>query len=32
MSLCKIVPDASVAKEILDEMVVANKDYWPELK
>lgn len=32
MSLCKIVPDASVAKTILDEMVIANKDYWPVLK
>jgi maltose-6'-phosphate glucosidase len=32
MSLCKIVPDASVAKDILDEMIIANKDYWPELK
>ena len=30
-SLCKIVPDAGVAKDILDDMVVANKDYWPEL-
>ncbi|MFD1485134.1 6-phospho-alpha-glucosidase [Lacticaseibacillus baoqingensis] len=32
MSLCKIVPDAQVAKDILDEMIVANKDFWPELK
>jgi len=31
-SLCKIVPDAGVAKDILDDMVVANKDFWPELK
>ncbi|ALB27905.1 6-phospho-alpha-glucosidase [Companilactobacillus heilongjiangensis] len=31
-SLCKIVPDAGVAKDILDEMIVANKEYWPELK
>jgi Alpha-galactosidases/6-phospho-beta-glucosidases, family 4 of glycosyl hydrolases len=31
-SLCKIVPDAGIAKDILDEMIVANKDYWPELK
>lgn len=31
-SLCKIVPDAGIAKDILDDMVVANKDYWPELK
>ncbi|UTC09549.1 6-phospho-alpha-glucosidase [Latilactobacillus curvatus] len=32
MSLCKIVPDAGVAREILDEMIEANKDFWPELK
>jgi maltose-6'-phosphate glucosidase len=31
MSLCKIVPDAAVAKVILDELIVANRDYWPEL-
>lgn len=31
-SLCKIVPDAGVAKDILDDMIVANKDFWPELK
>ncbi|RMW51194.1 6-phospho-alpha-glucosidase [Lactiplantibacillus pentosus] len=31
-SLCKIVPDAGIAKDILDDMIVANKDYWPELK
>ncbi|ATO47439.1 hypothetical protein C5L30_000080 [Companilactobacillus farciminis] len=31
-SLCKIVPDAGIAKDILDEMIVANKDFWPELK
>ncbi|UZD27676.1 6-phospho-alpha-glucosidase (plasmid) [Lacticaseibacillus paracasei] len=31
-SLCKIVPDAGIAKDILDDMVVANKEYWPELK
>uniref|UniRef100_UPI0031F1C10F 6-phospho-alpha-glucosidase n=2 Tax=Lactobacillaceae TaxID=33958 RepID=UPI0031F1C10F len=26
-SLCKIVPDAGIAKDILDDMIVANKDY-----
>ncbi len=31
-SLCKIVPNAEVAKVILDEMIVANKEYWPELR
>lgn len=31
-SLCKIVPDAGVAKKILDDMILANKDYWPKLK
>ncbi|MDC4186474.1 6-phospho-alpha-glucosidase [Loigolactobacillus coryniformis] len=31
MSLCKIVPDATVAHEILDDLIVANKDFWPEL-
>jgi len=25
------VPSAKVAKEILDDLIVANKDYWPEL-
>ncbi|GEB28973.1 maltose-6'-phosphate glucosidase malH [Enterococcus casseliflavus] len=28
----KTVPSAKVAKEILDEMIVANEPYWPELK
>ncbi|WP_270525816.1 6-phospho-alpha-glucosidase [Longibaculum muris] len=28
----KTIPSATVAKEILDEMIIANKDYWPELK
>lgn len=27
----KSVPSAKVAKEILDEMIEANKDFWPEL-
>ena len=31
-TLNRCVPSASVAKELLDEYIVANKDYWPELK
>ena len=31
MTLSKTVPSAKVAKEILDDLIVANKDYWPEL-
>lgn len=31
-TLSKTVPSASVAKQILDDMVEANKGYWPELK
>lgn len=31
-ALNKTVPSIQVAKEILDEMMEANKDYWPELK
>lgn len=30
--LNKTIPSAEVAKEILDEMIIANKDFWPELK
>ncbi|MFB7138419.1 6-phospho-alpha-glucosidase [Gottfriedia sp. NPDC056225] len=29
--LSKTVPSAKVAKEILDELIEANKEYWPEL-
>ncbi len=29
--LSKTVPSAAVAKEILDELIEANKEYWPEL-
>ncbi|MCV9877402.1 6-phospho-alpha-glucosidase [Brenneria izbisi] len=32
ISLSKTVPSASVAKAILDELIEANRDYWPELK
>ncbi|AWK50078.1 6-phospho-alpha-glucosidase [Clostridium beijerinckii] len=28
----KTVPSAFIAKQILDEMIEANKEYWPELK
>ena len=31
-TLNKTVPSASVAKAILDEMIEANKGFWPELK
>ena len=31
MSLSKTVPSANVAKKILDEFIVANEGYWPEL-
>ena len=31
MTLSKTVWSADVAKQILDDMTVANKDYWPEL-
>ena len=31
-ALNKTIPSAEIAKEILDEMIEANKGYWPELK
>lgn len=31
LSLSNIVPNADVAKEILDDLIEANKDFWPEL-
>lgn len=31
MTLSKTVPSASVAKQILDEMIAVNGDWWPEL-
>ncbi len=31
-TLNQTVPNARVAKKILDEMIIANKDYWPELR
>ena len=30
--LSKTIPNANVAKQILDDLIEANKDYWPELK
>lgn len=32
LTLSKTVPSASVAKAILDDLIEANKNYWPELK
>ena len=31
-TLNKTVPSMTVAREILDDMIEANRDYWPELK
>ena len=31
LTLSKTVPSAQVAREILDDLIEANKDYWPEL-
>ncbi|WP_196595501.1 6-phospho-alpha-glucosidase [Pectinatus frisingensis] len=32
ISLSKTVPSVSIAKKILDDLITANKDYWPTLK
>ena len=32
LTLSKTVPGAGVAKKILDDLIEANKGYWPELK
>ena len=32
LTMSRTVPSASVAKKILDELIEANKGYWPELK
>lgn len=32
LTLSKTVPSASVAKLLLDDLIEANKEYWPELK
>ncbi len=29
--LSKTVPSATVAKELLDDLIEANRNYWPEL-
>ena len=31
-TLSKTVPSAGVAKQILDDLIEANKGYWPELR
>lgn len=32
LTLSKTVPSAAVAKNILDDLIEANKEYWPELR
>lgn len=32
LTLSKTVPSAAVAKQILDDFIEVNKEYWPELK
>jgi len=32
LTLSKTVPSAAVAKQILDDLMIANQSYWPELK
>lgn len=32
LTLSKTVPSATVAKQILDDLIEANKGYWPELR
>ncbi|KAE9525527.1 6-phospho-alpha-glucosidase [Testudinibacter aquarius] len=32
LTLSKTVPSATVAKALLDDLIIANQDYWPELK
>ncbi|AJA47960.1 maltose-6'-phosphate glucosidase MalH [Clostridium pasteurianum DSM 525 = ATCC 6013] len=32
ITLSKTVPSAEIAKNILDDLIEANKEYWPELK
>jgi maltose-6'-phosphate glucosidase len=31
LTLSKTVPSAAVAKQILDDLYEANKEFWPEL-
>jgi maltose-6'-phosphate glucosidase len=32
LTLSRTVPNARVAKELLDDLIEANKDFWPTLK
>ncbi len=32
MTLSRTVPSASVAKQVLDDLIEANKEFWPELR
>ena len=32
LTLSKTVPSAKVAKELLDDLIEANKEFWPELR
>jgi maltose-6'-phosphate glucosidase len=32
LTLSKTVPSAKVAKKVLDDLMEANRGYWPELK
>ena len=32
LTLSATIPSAKVAKQILDDLIEVNKDYWPELK
>ncbi len=32
LALSRIVPNARIAKELLDDLIEANKEFWPELK
>ncbi len=32
LTLSKIVPNARIAKQILDDLIEANKEFWPELR
>lgn len=32
LTLSKIVPNARVARQLLDDLIEANKEFWPELK
>ena len=32
LTLSKTLPSAQVAKEVLDDLIIANREYWPELR